>query len=223
MGSKDKTKGLSREQTKAQTRERILLATVDTLVDEGVAGFSINKVAKRAGIAQPSFYVHFANVDELFSAVTDEAFVRYIEPIQKTLQAVLQDIETDKIKGVLDNMFLLAFDVIRDQQGIVRMIWAEREQTKSPFAHYLRRVDDYLIASWGEVLIGIGLISPKERGGLRLQLFIESCLALLERYVTRWLDGEYEDERVLAEALTQYVLGYWREEVEQFYLVRDGS
>lgn len=215
-----KKRSLSREQSKAQTREKILLATVDTLAEEGVAGFSINKVAKRAGIAQPSFYVHFANVDELFQAVTQEALTRYIEPMQKTLQAVLADIETDKIRGVLDNMFLLAFDVIRDQQDIVRMIWAEREQTKSPFAHYLRNIDEYLIEGWGEVLISVGLISERERGSLRLRIFIEGALALLERYVTRWLDGDFADQAPLATALTDYVLNYWQEEVAAFYSAR---
>lgn len=214
-------KGLTREESKAQTRERILFAAVETLVEEGAPGFSINKVAKRAGIAQPSFYVHFNNVDELFEAVTQEALARYIEPIQKTLQEILKDIETDKIKGVLDNMFLLAFDVIRDQQDIVRMIWTEREQTKSPIAVHLRRLDEHLVTSWGEVLISIGLISPQERGSVRLKIFIEGCLALLERYITRWLDGEYEDEKVLAEALTHYVMSFWQQEIEQFYLRKD--
>lgn len=216
-----KKKGLTREQGKALTREKILLATVDTLVEEGVAGFSINKVAKRAGIAQPSFYVHFANVDELFQAVTDEAFVRYIEPMQKTLQAVLQDIEIHKVKGVLDNMFLLAFDVIRDQQDIVRMIWAEREQTKSPFAHYLRKVDDYLVEGWGEVLISIGLIPEKERGSERLKIFIEGCLALLERFVTRWLDGDFEEEKPLVDTLTSFVMNFWAVEIDALYEERN--
>lgn len=214
-------KGLTREQSKALTREKILLATVDALVEEGVHGFSINKVAKRAGIAQPSFYVHFANVDELFEAVTEEAFTRYIQPMQATLQAVLQDIEIDKVKGVLDNMFLLAFDVIRDQQGLVRMIWSEREQTKSPFAHHLRKVDEHLVTGWGEVLIGIGLIPEKERGGVRLKIFMEGCLALLERYVTRWLDGEFSDERLLVDALTDYVMSYWSREIAIFYQQRE--
>ncbi|MDX1692930.1 MAG: TetR/AcrR family transcriptional regulator [Ketobacteraceae bacterium] len=216
-----KKKGLTREQAKAQTREKILLATVDTLVEEGVPGFSINKVAKRAGIAQPSFYVHFANVDELFEAVTEEAFTRYIEPMQKTLQEILKDIEIDRVKGVLDNMFLLAFDVIRDQQGLVRMIWTEREQTKSPFAHHLRKVDEFLVDGWGEVLIVIGLIPEKERGSVRLKIFMEGCMALLERYVTRWLDGVFDDERQLVNALTGYVMSFWAEEIETFYQARE--
>lgn len=216
-----KAKGLTREQSKALTREKILMATVDTLVEEGAHGFSMNKVAKRAGIAQPSFYVHFANLDELFQAVTDEAFVRYIEPMQKTLQAVLQDIDIDKVKGVLDNMFLLAFDVIRDQKDIVRMIWAEREQTKSPFAHYLRKVDDYLVVGWGEVLISIGLMSEKERGSVRLKIFIEGCLALLERYVTRWLDGDFTDEKPLVDVLTGFVMNFWAAEIEALYQERN--
>ena len=217
-----KKKGLTREQGKAQTREKILLATVDTLVEEGVPGFSINKVAKRAGIAQPSFYVHFANVDELFEAVTEEAFTRYIEPMQKTLREILKDIEIDKVKGVLDNLFLLAFDVIRDQQGLVRMIWTEREQTKSPFAHHLRKVDEFLVAGWGDVLIGIGLIPEIERGSVRLKIFMEGCMALLERYVTRWLDGVFEDERLLVDALTGYVMSFWSEEIDAFYQARSG-
>lgn len=212
-----KKQGLTREEAKAKTRQKIMEATFSTIVEEGIAGFSINKVAKRAGIAQPSFYVHFENTDELFDAVTDFALLRYIEPMQETLKTVLQDVQPDQVEGVLNHLFLLAFDVIKDQKDLVRMVWAEREQTKSPFSKYLRQVDEYLIQSWSEVFIGIGLIAETERGGVRFRMFMDGCLALLERYVTRWLDGDYSDEKVLVTALTQYVLNYWREEVEQFY------
>ncbi|MCG8671207.1 MAG: TetR/AcrR family transcriptional regulator [Pseudomonadales bacterium] len=212
-----KKQGLTREEAKAQTRAKILQATVQTLVEEGGAGFSINKVAKRAGIAQPSFYVHFDNLEELFEAVTQDVLDRYIEPMQTTLKTMLQDLEPQQVDSVLENLFLLAFDVIKDQEGLVRMAWAEREQTKSLFSYHLRRVDELLIESWGAVFIDIGLIADKERGGLRLRLFMDGVLALLERYVTRWLDGDYEDERPLAKALTQYVLSFWQEEVAQFY------
>lgn len=218
-----KKKTLSREESKAQTRARILEATLHTLVEEGVLGFSINKVAKRAGIAQPSFYVHFANLDELFAAVTDEAQAQYIEPMQQTLKLLAKDVQREQIPGILNNMFLLALDLIRDKEDFVRMYWAEREQTKSLFSAYLRRLDDMLFTGWGDVLVNVGLVDESERESVRLRLFMDGCMALLERYATRLMDGSYTDNKLIAHTLTEYVLNFWQSEFESFYSSRQPS
>ena len=218
-----KKKTLSREESKAQTRARILDATLHTLVEEGVLGFSINKVAKRAGIAQPSFYVHFENLDELFAAVTDEAQAQYIEPMQQTLKLLAKDVKREQIPGILNNMFLLALDLIRDKEDFVRMYWVEREQTKSLFSAYLRRLDDMLFTGWGDVLVNVGLVDESERESIRLRIFMDGCMALLERYSTRMMDGDYADNKLIAKTLTEYVLNYWQPEFENFYVTREST
>jgi TetR/AcrR family transcriptional regulator of autoinduction and epiphytic fitness len=48
-----------REVAKAQTRRGLLKSALQLYSREGAQGLSMNKVAKGAGIAQPSFYNHF--------------------------------------------------------------------------------------------------------------------------------------------------------------------
>ena len=78
----------SRTELKARTRARILQAALDTLIAEGYAGFSMNKVAQRAGLAQPSFYVHFRSTEELFVALAEDVADRFIKPLQQSLEHV---------------------------------------------------------------------------------------------------------------------------------------
>ena len=53
----------SRALQKAETRERILQAGSQILLKEGFKGFTMRAIAKKAKIAQPSFYVHFDNME----------------------------------------------------------------------------------------------------------------------------------------------------------------
>ena len=54
-----------RDLAKAQTRRALLKSALHLYSQEGAQGMSMNKVAKGAGIAQPSFYNHFASLDAL--------------------------------------------------------------------------------------------------------------------------------------------------------------
>ena len=53
-----------------QTRERILEAFAEQLVDGGLKDFSIERVASRAGVSTRTVYQHFPNRDDLLDAVT---------------------------------------------------------------------------------------------------------------------------------------------------------
>ncbi len=54
----------------SQTRERILEAFTEQLVDGGLKDFSIARVARRAGVSSRTVYHHFPNRADLIDAVT---------------------------------------------------------------------------------------------------------------------------------------------------------
>nr|BFE77688.1 hypothetical protein GCM10020093_002890 [Planobispora longispora] len=64
---------LSRSEAKELTRRRLIRAAFAILDEEGEAGLTTVKVAKAAGIAQSSFYVHFKDRHELLRALGDQA------------------------------------------------------------------------------------------------------------------------------------------------------
>src|SRR5215471_15984365 len=65
---------LTRKEAKEVTRQRLLTAALQILNERGETDVSASTVARAAGIAQPSFYEHFRNKNELFRALGDELF-----------------------------------------------------------------------------------------------------------------------------------------------------
>jgi AcrR family transcriptional regulator len=61
-----------RQEAADATRERIVAAARDVLMgDEGVAGFTVDVVAQRAGVARMTIYHHFRAKRDLLEAVLD--------------------------------------------------------------------------------------------------------------------------------------------------------
>ena len=54
-------KRLSREESRAQTRERLLAAATELFAERGVNGASVEQIAERAGYSRGAFYGNFAD------------------------------------------------------------------------------------------------------------------------------------------------------------------
>jgi AcrR family transcriptional regulator len=81
----------SRKEAKAETRQRLLDAALTVLDDEGDSALTTMRVTKLAGIAQSSFYVHFADVDDLLRQLVDDL-----------LAALRVDVADDDLRALLD-------------------------------------------------------------------------------------------------------------------------
>ncbi|OFB37127.1 hypothetical protein BA059_20610 [Mycolicibacterium sp. (ex Dasyatis americana)] len=66
-----------------RTRRRLLRATLDVLADEGLAGYSIDAVATRAGIGRATAYSYFANKDAIIVELADALEVRLLRLIAR--------------------------------------------------------------------------------------------------------------------------------------------
>lgn len=207
----------SRTELKARTRARILQAALDTLIAEGYAGFSMNKVAKRAGIAQPSFYVHFKSTEELFVALAEDVADRFIKPLQQSLEHVAVSLPPTELRRVVFMLFTTGFSVIQAQQPLIRMVWAERAQPNSPLGLHMRRFYEDTKQSWSDTLLRIGLVRNNESDLLRLRLFMDGVFALFETYASFWMEGRYPDVIQPANVLTDYVLHFWAGEIGRLY------
>ncbi len=80
-----------RELAKAKTRRTLLKSALLLYSQEGAQGMSMNKVAKGAGIAQPSFYNHFASLDELQSELSQQLKENYLSPMRMAWVNMLKD------------------------------------------------------------------------------------------------------------------------------------
>jgi len=62
---------MARQLKKERTRRRLLRAVVEIIHAQGPAALTTTRVTYRAGIAQPTFYVHFKNMEDALGQVGD--------------------------------------------------------------------------------------------------------------------------------------------------------
>lgn len=62
---------LTREQSRAQTRQRLLASAAVVFAREGYAGASVDRIAEEAGYSKGALYSNFASKDELFFELID--------------------------------------------------------------------------------------------------------------------------------------------------------
>ena len=83
-----------RELAKAKTRQALLRSALQLYSVEGVCGMSMNKIAKGAGIAQPSFYNHFASLEVLQNELSTQLKHNYLSPMRMAWVDMLKDYAT---------------------------------------------------------------------------------------------------------------------------------
>lgn len=83
-----------RELAKAKTRNALLKSALHLYSQEGAKGMSMNKVAKGAGIAQPSFYNHFDSLDALEAELSEQLKDNYLSPMRMAWVNMLKDYDS---------------------------------------------------------------------------------------------------------------------------------
>ena len=78
---------LSREEKKAQTRDRLLRAAAATFAERGFAATSVDEVAGRAGLTKGAVYAHFTDKDDLFLGLLDWTVGRRLAALESALSA----------------------------------------------------------------------------------------------------------------------------------------
>jgi AcrR family transcriptional regulator len=73
------TREPGRRGNQGETRARLIQVTIELVRQEGVSALTTSRITRAAGIAQPGFYAHFKNVDE----IVRHAVSRVVEDIRK--------------------------------------------------------------------------------------------------------------------------------------------
>jgi AcrR family transcriptional regulator len=67
-------------------KNALILAGIDILSKEGLAGLSLRKVAKKAGVSHAAPYAHFADKQALIAAISTEGYRRLYEQLSATIE-----------------------------------------------------------------------------------------------------------------------------------------
>jgi AcrR family transcriptional regulator len=148
--------GTSSHRGKA-SRERILQAATELFARHGYAGTSVDRLARRSGIAKTAIYHHFGSKERLLAAVLEQAATTWIEGIS---QAARQSGEPgDRLDRALAGMRLLLEEkpwILNLLQILALEVAGERPEVRATLQAIVQRAKGAIVSGMRDVL-GIDL------------------------------------------------------------------
>ncbi len=196
-------RGLTREETKLITRRRLMEAAARILRESGYGGLSASAVAREAGVAQPTFYVHFVDKDDLVRTLAREKVESLRRPLREARAQFIRGSGMDAVRQT----FRLPLQALLEQPELFRLYVQEAHQPNSPFGEQARRLRRELQADLVEDLVSLGAPAQTRPDRDRLDMMADGMLALVEALGLGFVEGRYKDVDALVEVLTQFAVG----------------
>lgn len=176
---------------RANTRERILAASLDLFLERGFDGTTISDIERAVGLAAGtgSFYRHFRSKDDVFVAAVQRSATEYIEAFLVVLR------ELDLIEDPVERLrrdFHTRLAAVQQFDPIVRLVTAERERFPELQKTFTTGLElDQWKLGWDDhplpgivmaALVGYGQLSQLEQSpycGIPADDFIDALVELL--------------------------------------------
>lgn len=78
---------LTREESQARTRRRLLDSAAAEFAGNGVEGTSIARIAEAAGYSRGAFYAHFEDTEDLCLQLLEQRFFKYVDHFGTVLES----------------------------------------------------------------------------------------------------------------------------------------
>jgi AcrR family transcriptional regulator len=197
------TRALTREEGKAITRRRLLDAAATLLAETGYGNLSASAVARAAGVAQPTFYVHFRDRDDLLRQLGEEQMGLLRTRLRAARQAV---IEGQGVEAVRET-FRVPLRTWVEHPALLRLYLQELHQPGSPMGELARGLRDEIRRDLVDALVVLGLpaATPAERE--RVEMIAEGMIAQTEALASAYVEGRWSDFDAVVDVLTQYAVG----------------
>jgi AcrR family transcriptional regulator len=136
-----------RARRQAETRQRIVEATVGLHTSVGPAKTTISAIAARAGVERHTVYAHFPDEQSLFAACIDHWTTAHPQPdFARRLQL---DSPEDRLRGVLTDLYGWYEDVESDLEVFLRdSDPAPHAEEMARTADGIRQLADALARGW---------------------------------------------------------------------------
>ena len=194
---------LRREEAKFLTRRRLLDAAAKLLGENGYGGLSASAVARGAGVAQPTFYVHFRDKEDLVRTLADEK----IGALRSRLRDARERVRAGQGVDAVRETFRLPLETLLETPALFRLFVGAARDPGSPLAEQSRRLHDELRKDLAEDLVSLGLPASSARERQQVEMIADSMIAQTEALGLGYLDGRYDDLDTVVDVLTRFAVG----------------
>jgi len=201
-------KALTRDEAKAITRRRLVEAAVRLVSGSGGRALTASAVAREAGVAQPTFYVHFRDLDDLLRAVAEIQ----IDELRREFQKARSRIELEALaRGdrteALRNAFRVPLQTIVSRPVAFRVYVQERPHGDTELGRHCRQIDEELRRDLVEDLARLDRFTGRGRGPEELNMLADGLISLTEALGLGILDGRYANLERAVEILVDFARG----------------
>jgi AcrR family transcriptional regulator len=197
----------SRKEAKAETRQRLLDAALTVLDDEGDSALTTMRVTKLAGIAQSSFYVHFADVDDLLRQLVDDLLAARREETRQARAALRSGpLDEERLRAT----FRIPMQHSAAHPAVFRLLVRSRLDRTTPLGEWSRAVRDDNHRTLVADLLASGFPDDDDADRRRAEMVADGINALTETLTLGHLDGRYPDLEEAIDVLVAFSTGYFR-------------
>lgn len=198
---------LSRSEAKELTRRRLIRAAFAILDEEGEAGLTTVKVARAAGIAQSSFYVHFKDRQDLLRALGEQAGERLRAAMREARHRAR---ETPGDRERHRDAFRIPLEAICRHPALFRLGLRARHDPSSPLQAFAVETNAAYRAHLVADLASFGFPTDRESDRRRLEMIADGIGALTNAMAIGHIDGRYPDLEEAVDVLVAFSYGYLR-------------
>ncbi|MGI5269456.1 TetR family transcriptional regulator [Nonomuraea sp. CA-218870] len=181
---------LTRSEAKDLTRRRLIRAALRILDEEGEAGLTTVKVARAAGIAQSSFYVHFKDKQDLLRALGDEGGERLRRAMRESRRQAREaptELESHR------DTFRIPLEAISRHPELLRLQLRARHDPSSPLRDFALESAKAYRDHHAADLAALGYTADNERDRRRLEMIAEGINAATNALALGHLEGRYPE------------------------------
>lgn len=171
------------EKRKRRTRQHLQSCTLELLLEKGYQDLTIQNITDCADYARGTFYVHFADKDEIVWTIFEEDLQRLSEAVLRTYS----DAPPEQRKFLT---WKAAFAYAQQQRDLLRVMLGE--QGHPAFA---QRLQDY-IAQFIEAGLASGVFDPQINVKLPQSFAAQFMTGALVRLMLWSLDTDYTPEQL---------------------------
>jgi AcrR family transcriptional regulator len=194
---------LSRGEGKSVTRQRLLDAAAWVLGETGYGGLSASAVARRAGVAQATFYVHFRDKDDLLRTLGEMEIGALRARLRRARERVLEGHGVDAVRET----FRVSLQTWIEHPGLFRMYAQELRHPGSPVGVMARQLREEVCRELAEDLGRLGLPAATPADREQVDMVAEAIVAQTEALALGYLDGKYASLDGIIEVLTRFTVG----------------
>jgi AcrR family transcriptional regulator len=178
------TNGMSRQINKERTRRRLLQAILKTIHRYGHGTLTTGRVAQLAGVAQPTFYVHFRSMDQALEQVA-EWVAQELSPGLSPETAAELDRAADVLQGAVRKC---TRSLVRDRK-VAEVFLRNRRDETSALGRRWTVLTGNLRERMRQIVVQVRPEITPSDAALHAELLVSIIFGLTEAY----LDGRVDD------------------------------